>query len=442
MTVVVATLAAVSIATATIASARVGGGGGGDQALEATDVGVSADEIRIAVLADVENDLQPGLFQGTPDAMEGFEEYINDQGGLAGRKLVVDFIDSHLDADETRNAIVEACENDFALVATTSLFLNNIDDMVECVNADGVAVGLPDFPVLTTEPAHQCSPVSHPITPPALDCATIDEHPQTYRANTGPTSYYLEQHDGDLSGVFLYPSDLKSAKDAQLPAFMGQEEKGITVDAEYDLSARAQQSAYTPIAQQMKEDGATYARSGLAFSSTVSLRKEAKLQGVNSVEVWDCWVACYTGQLLEQGGSDVEDQYVSLNLVPFFDEAKANKMTSNFVRYTGKDEVDGFGAQAWAAGVYFRDTVNAVVEAGGNNAVTREAVLQAAEGINDFTADGMMGSTDVGDRVPSSCFALLQVRDGDFKRIHPKKKASFDCEKSNRVTLQLDLLAG
>jgi ABC-type branched-subunit amino acid transport system substrate-binding protein len=242
--------------------------------------------------------------------------------------------------------------------------------------------------------------------------------------------------------VFLYPSDLKSAKDAQLPAFMGQEEKGITVDAEYDLSARAQQSAYTPIAQQMKEDGATYARSGLAFSSTVSLRKEAKLQGVNSVEVWDCWVACYTGQLLEQGGSDVEDQYVSLNLVPFFDEAKANKMTSNFVKYTGKDEVDGFGAQAWAAGVYFRDAVNAVVEAGGNNALTREAVLQAAEGINDFTADGMMGSTDVGDRVPSSCFALLQVQDGDFKRLHPKKKASFDCKESNRVTLQLDLISG
>jgi ABC-type branched-subunit amino acid transport system substrate-binding protein len=439
MTVVVATLAAVSIATATVASAA---GGGSDQALEATDVGVTADEIRIAVLADVENDLQPGLFQATPDAMQGFEEYINDQGGLAGRKLVVDFIDTHLDADETRNAIVEACENDFALVATTSLFVNNIDDMVECVNADGVAVGLPDFPVLTTEPVHQCSPVSHPITPPALVCSTIDDHPQTYRANTGPTSYYLGQHDGDLSGVFLYPSDLKSAKDAQLPAFTGQEKKGIEVDAEYDVSARAQQSAYTPIARQMKDEGSTYARSGLAFSSTVSLRKEAKLQGVNSVEVWDCWVACYTEQLLEQGGSDVEDQYVSLNLVPFFDEAKANKMTSNFVKYTGKDKVDGFGAQAWAAGVYFRDAVNAVVEAGGNNALTREAVLQAAEGINDFTADGMMGSTDVGDRVPSSCFALLQVQDGDFKRLHPKKKASFDCKESNRVTLQLDLISG
>ena len=440
MTALVAALVTVaSIGTTAVASAQ---GSGGKESLEATDVGITADEIRIAVLADVENPLQPGLFQGSPDAMAGFEKFINKNGGLAGRKLVVDFIDTHLSADDTRNAIVEACENDFALVGTTSLFVNNVDDMVNCVNSAGAAVGLPDFPVLTTEPVHQCSPVSHPINPPTLDCATIDQHPQTYRANTGATLYYLKQNKDDLTGVFLYPSDLKSAKDSQVPIFKGQEKQGIKLDAEYDVSARAQQSAYTPIAQQIKADGSTYARSGLAFSSTVSLRKEAKLQGVDSVKVWDCSLQCYNTQLLEQGGADVEDQYVYLNFVPFFNEAKANKMTSNFVKYTGKDKIDGFGAQAWTAGVYFRDAVNSIVEGGGNNALTREALLEAASNTNDFTADGMMAPTDVGDRVPSSCFALLQVKNGDFERIYPKKEASFDCNKKNLVTLKLDLITG
>ena len=102
--------------------------------------------------------------------------------------------------------------------------------------------------------------------------------------------------------------------------------------------------------------------------------------------------------------ADVEDQYVYLTFVPFYTEAKDNKMTSNFVKYTGKDKVDGFSAQAWAAGVYFRDTVEAIVEAGGNNALTRERLLEEADEINDFTADGMMAPTDVGDRTPSSCF--------------------------------------
>ncbi len=427
-----------SIGTTAVAGAQ-GGGGGGDS-LEATEVGITADEIRIAVIADVENPLQPGLFQGAPDAINGFAEFINDNGGLAGRELVVDFLDSHLSADDTRNAIVEACENNFAIVGTAALFLNNTDDMVNCANLEGTAVGIPDFPVVTTEPVHQCSPVSHPINPPTLDCATIDDHPQTYRGNIGATDYYLSQHK-DLSGVFLYPSDLKSAKDSQVPNFTAQEESGIKLDAEYDVSARAQQSAYTPIAQQMKADGTTYWRSGLAFSSTITMRKEATLQGVTDVEVWDCSLQCYNRQLIEQGGSDVEDQYVYMNFVPFFTEANVNKMTKSFVKYVGKDKVDGFSAQAWSAGVYFRDAVNAIVEADGNNGLTREALLEAANNINDFTADGLMAPTDVGDRVPGACYAVTQVQDGEFKRVYPKKKGTFDC-KSKLVTLELDLITG
>ena len=438
-------LAATALITATALGTTTGAGaqsgGGKKESLEATETGITADQIRIAVLADVENPLQPGLFKGSADAMAGFEKYINANGGLAGRKLKVDFIDSHLSADDTRNAIVNACENDFAIVGTTSLFVNNIDDMVGCVDAAGKATGLPDFPVLTTEPVHQCSPVSHPVNPPVLDCATIDQHPQTYVANTGPTGYYLKKF-GKLTGVFLYPSDLKSAKDSQVPTFTAQQQKGIKLDQDYDVSARAQQSAYTPIAQTIKDDGTTYARSGLAFSSTVSLRKEAKLQGVTSVKVWDCSIQCYNHQLIEQGGADVEGQFVYLTIVPFFNEAKANKMTANFVKYVGKDKVDGFGAQAWTAGVYFRDAVNKVVKTGGNNALTRERLLTAADGINGFTADGMLGKTDVGKRIPSSCFDLLQVKNGEFTRIYPKKPGTFDCKPSNRVTLKLDLITG
>jgi len=428
-----------SLGTGAIAGAQ--GDGGGNETLEATDIGITADEIRITVIADVENPFQPGLFKGSADAIAGFADYINDNDGLAGRELVVDFIDSRLTADDVRNGIVRACESSFAIVGTSALFVNNIDDLVSCVDSAGQATGLPDFPVVTTEPVHQCSPVSHPINPPTLDCATRDQHPQTYRANTGPTSYYLKQNKGDLSGVWIYPSDLKAAKDSQVPGFTGQQKKGIKLDGEYDVSARAPQSVYTPIAQQIKADGSTYARSGLGFASTVSLRKEAKLQGVNSVKVWDCSIQCYNKQLIEQGGSDIEDQYVYLTVLPFFDEAKANKMTADFVKYTGKDKVDGFAAQAWAAGVYFRDAVNKVVEEGGNNALTRERLIAAADTINGFTAEGLLGATDVGKRIQSDCFALVQVQDGEFTRVFPKKKGTFSCTKSNRVTVELDLLA-
>jgi hypothetical protein len=408
------------------------------ESLEASDVGITSTEIRIAVIADVDNPFQAGLFKGSADAVQAFGKWINAHGKLAGRKVVVDFIDSKLNADETRNAIITACSEDFAIIGTSALFVNNTDDLVGCVDSAGAATGLPDFPVVTTEPEHQCSPVSHPINPPTLLCSTIDQHPQTYRAAIGPTRYYLKKYK-DLHGAFLYPSDLRAAKDSQVPLFTAQQDAGIKADVETDVSARAPQSAYTPIIQQMKDAGSTYGRSGLGSASTVSFRKEAKLQGLATVKVWDCSVQCYNGSLLEQGGADVEGQYVSLAFVPF-EEAGSNAMLASYVKSVGKDHADGFGAQAWAAAIYFRDAVNAVVKGGGNNALTRARVLDAADGINGFTAEGMIGKTDVGKRAPSPCYALLQVKSGKFVRVNPAKKASFDCDPKSLVTLKLDLI--
>ena len=126
-----------------------------------------------------------GSSPALPTAIQGFAKYINKHGGLAGRKLAVDFIDSHLSPTTRATRSSPACEQDFAIVGTAALFLNNVDDMIECTDQAGKATGLPDIPILTTEIAHQCSPVSFGPNPPQLDCATKDAVPQTWRANIG-----------------------------------------------------------------------------------------------------------------------------------------------------------------------------------------------------------------------------------------------------------------
>ena len=97
-----------------------GAQGNGDEKPEATEVGVTADEIRIVVIVDIDTPVAPGLFKGSADAVEGFAKYINKTGGLAGRKVVVDVIDSKLNADEARNAVIQACAEDFAMVGHRS----------------------------------------------------------------------------------------------------------------------------------------------------------------------------------------------------------------------------------------------------------------------------------------------------------------------------------
>jgi ABC-type branched-subunit amino acid transport system substrate-binding protein len=413
---------------------------GSDEKPESTEIGISADEIRIAVVADVENPLAPGLFEGAPNGVKGFAKYINSKGGLAGRKVVVDFIDSHLSPDDARNAIIKACSEDFAIVGTAALFLNNVDDLVGCVDKAGVATGLPEIPIVTTEAVQQCSPVSFPVNAPQLLCSTKDEHPQTFRANRGTVQYYQRVLDKDLHGVFAYSNDLKSASAAGLVLARGSQAGGVKSDGEEGISGRAPQSAFTPLVQLMKDSASNYSLGTGPFTSTVALRKEAKLQGVDPDDVvWDCFSNCYDERLIEQGGAEIEGQYVTLSQLPF-SETKQNKALANYVKFTGKDKIDGFGSYAWVAGLLFRDAVNSIVEKDGNNALTRKALLDALAQIHDFDGDGMWGTTDIGNRVPTPCFMLTQVQDGEFTRVYPKKAGTLDCKQSNQIEIEEDLL--
>ena len=410
------------------------------QANKATEVGVTATEIHIAVIADVNTPLAPGLFQGSVDAVRGFAKYINANGGLAGRKIVVDFIDSKLDANESRNAMIKACSQDFAMVGTSALFVDNVDDIVGCNDQAGQAVGIPDIPFTTTEVVHQCSPVSFPVTPPSLICATKDQHPQTYEANVGRGYFFQKKYGKDLHGIYGFSADLKSIKNNGIASTAAVTAIGIKSNATFDISGSAPQSAYTPIVQAIKNKNSNYTiLTNGTFSMNVELRKEATLQGVSSVKVWDCTNACYDPQFLAQGGANVEGEYIAINQLPF-EEANSNKMLANFIKYTGKDKITGFGADAWAAGVMLRDAVNAAVKQGGNNALTRKAVFDALGKITAFNADGMIGTTNIAKHGASPCFILLQVQGGKFVRVFPSKPGTFNCDSKNVIRQKLDLL--
>src|SRR5213080_2506483 len=107
-------MVALAAGTASLVPSGAVAASGQAQPLQDTEVGVSRDTIRIAAIADVDNPVRPGLFQGVVSGVRAFAKFINGRGGLAGRKVQVDFIDSHLSADEARNALIRACQEDFA----------------------------------------------------------------------------------------------------------------------------------------------------------------------------------------------------------------------------------------------------------------------------------------------------------------------------------------
>ncbi|HZP29589.1 MAG TPA: ABC transporter substrate-binding protein [Acidimicrobiia bacterium] len=406
-----------------------------NEAPKATEVGVSANQIRIAVIADVNTPLAPGLFKGSADAVQAFGKYINKKGGIAKRQVQVDFIDSKLSPDETRNAIIQACQNDFAIVGTTALFLNNVDDMIACKDLKGQATGLPDIPELTTDVSQQRSPVSFPIIAPTRDWA--HPTPEVYNERVGQVYWFKKNVTKDLHGVFLIPGDLKSTQITTISGWKAMQKIGVGNDGEYTISGRDPQDKYLPYVQTLKSKNSTFARSGSNDVSMAYFRKEAQTQGVTSVKVWDCSLACYSQRFIDTAGAAGEGQYLETFFVPF-EEASKSPPVKAYLSSVGKANADGFGAQAWIAALFFQDVVNKIVKAQGVNGLTRANFLATAKAEHNFTAQGMIGPTDIGGKVPGGCFDLLQLKGGKWVRVYPKKATTFDCNKRNIQPVQFD----
>src|SRR3954452_10398968 len=77
--------------------------------LTASEVGVSPTAITVTVIADTGSPIRPGVFQGSVDAVQAWAKYVNANGGLACRQVVVKAADSKLSGDDARNSITTAC---------------------------------------------------------------------------------------------------------------------------------------------------------------------------------------------------------------------------------------------------------------------------------------------------------------------------------------------
>jgi hypothetical protein len=260
----------------------------------------------------------------------------------------------------------------------------------------------------------------------------------------GRGRYYQKKYGNDLHGIYVFGNDSQAARDATFASVAALRDIGIKSDGDFDRSARATQSEYTEIVQAMKTAGSNYGQCTSSFPCTVLLRKEAALQGLTGIKVWDCGSACYDQQFLASGGQDVEGQYVDTTFLPFLSKAdqKANKMAANFVKYTGADKAASFGAYTWAAGIAFRDAVNSIVKTDGVNGVTRKSILAALGKIQQFDAEGMIGTIDLAGRKVSACDVTLQVKNGEFVRVNPTKPGTYSCSPKNVITRSLDLIKG
>jgi len=407
--------------------------------LEATDVGVTATDITIEVMADVGSPLAPGLFQGNFDAINAFARFVNAHGGIACRKLVVRTWDSKLDPSESKNGQIDACQNAFAMVGTNALFNPDVTPMSSCVDKNGQPTGLPDLPAIAADVNEQCGSTVFLINGLPQKCP-ITPGPRAVTVAVGAVRWQAQQQTG-LHGLFLIPGDLPTTIQAEVPDIPAYAQLGLVWDGTPKVSGFDSQTAYTPRVQLAKAKGSNLVYNGSNDVAMVRMRKEAVAQGLTSVKIWGCAVNCYTKAFLAEGGADVEGTYVSLGFLPF-EEASYNPADADYVNAVGLSNAVSWGAEAWQAALAFQTAVDGVVAKNGPNGLTRQRLLQALGGLTGFTADGWMGTPPpLPPNSLSPCFVVMQVQNGRFVRVYPTKPGTMDCSASNLLTVTIDPVA-
>lgn len=363
---------------------------------------------------------------------------VNAQGGLAGREVAVDVCDSKLDPNATTNCVIKACENDFAMVGTAANALTDYSDLDTCKDATGKPTGIPNLAAFGFPP-YSCDKVTYMVGGVGSYCATAKDNPQTYTVNIADFRYYQSQFQ-NLHGVWVYNNDVPTVRITSVPGFQAGSNLGIKKDGEgfYPSSGKAPQSALTPIVQVMKQNGSTFGYGGATPQNTILLRKEAQLQGLNSVKVWSCNSGCYDQSFLQQGGSTVNGEYALLNYLPFYTDYTSNPTLKALVSAVGGiNNINGNALDSYIDALLFQDAVGKAVANGGT--LNRQTLFGALSKETSFNADGIIGATNIAARTPSPCAVIAQVQNGQWQRVYPLKAGTFDCSSANLATIKMNL---
>jgi hypothetical protein len=416
--------------TGSTAPATNGGLGDLGKATPGTDVGLTATEMRIAVVADVASPFLPGLFQASVDSVKAWASVVNANGGIAGRKVTVDFIDSKSDANATRNAIIKACSEDFAMVGTFALAFTTAVDMAGCKNSAGQAIGLPDLAASATNPAEGCNPTTFNVNGQAIYCAGVGKTPQPYQSQVGEYRYFLAQ-DPTVHGIMVAASDTPSVLHSNIATFSAAKALGFKADGQgvYVSSAAAPQSALTSIIQAAKANKSTFVYNEVTSGTIIQLRNEAQLQGLTSVKYWVCHIGCYDNKVLASAPAQYEGIYSEMNMLPFYTEGASNPSLNALITQLGDTtKINTYGVLSWIGAMLFQD---AVVKAAGTGTLNRQTLLDALKNTHSENAHGIVGTTDIGAHTLSPCMMLSTVKDGKLVRAFPTQPGTFNCDAAN-----------
>ena len=120
--------------------------------------GVTATSVTVGQVDDLSSPI-PGLFKGAEDGTKAYFAYINSQGGVNGRRLILDAQDSTFQGGQVATATGTQIRTEFALVGGFSLLDSAEKPLIDIARVPDVGFSL--SPGLSTDP-YLYSPLPNP----------------------------------------------------------------------------------------------------------------------------------------------------------------------------------------------------------------------------------------------------------------------------------------
>jgi branched-chain amino acid transport system substrate-binding protein len=365
--------------------------------------GVTAKAITVGSISDISEPIA-GLFEGAKVGTEAYFAYINSEGGVNGRKLILNGMDSAFSSGTVTNEAQSIATNDFAIVGGFSL----LD------GAEKAAIDAAKLPIITQvlSPTLYGDPNLYSAIPLVNGGEATGpfkwlkaKYPQAVKAvgligsNAAATAVTAEHTFRNLTYSlgykWLYSRDAGFAETTFIPDMIKMKSAGVKMVFE-----PTQQGAYiSTMAQEMKQEDLN----ALLVSGANTYEENFDPGSAGNGTLVTGVTALYEGQ-------DAK----SVPAVATFDKwAK---------RVDPQTELDLYTLYGWINAQLF---VQALKGAGANP--TRASLDAQLDKITSFNASGLISPQDPAQKIPGQCWLVAQYENGTWKRISPDPKSGFIC---------------
>jgi ABC-type branched-subunit amino acid transport system substrate-binding protein len=365
--------------------------------------GITANSVTVGSISDISSPV-PGLFAGAKTGTEAYFAYINSQGGVNGRKLVLDARDSAFSSGTVANEASSIAANDFALVGGFSLLDGSEQPAVDAAHLPVVTQVLTpayysDPNLYSAVPLVNNGEISGPFKWLKSKYPQDIQHVGVIGSNSAATAVTAEHVFQNLSQSFgykwVYERDAAYTETSFLPDIIKMKNAGVKIVFE-----PTQQGAYiSNIAEEMKQEGLN----------------AILLSGSNAYE-----------ENFDPGSAGNGTIVTGVDSLYMGQDAKVVPAVATFDHWAKKvdpqTQLDLYTLDAWINAELF---VQALKAEGASP--TRAGLEAQLDKITSYNANGLISTQDPAKKIPGQCWLAVEYENGTWKRIPPDPKSGFVC---------------